>query len=266
MHTTNNWPEYIEAIWQRRFFWGSLVKLDLRSRYRRSFLGMGWSLLQPIAMTVVLCVVFRSILNVEIQTYAPFLLSGLAIWNFISCAISEGCQSLILGEKYIRTQAAPIAIYPLRTILGVTFHFLLTLLVTLLATALMAGFTAPWTLAAIVPAVGLFFLFGWALATIFGFINIYFPDMQYLSQVGLQLLFYLTPIMYPPEMLDNRRIGNVLQYNPLSKFVALIREPILYGRWPTAETWGICILTVAITACVAITVLRRGERRIIFHM
>src|SRR5215469_10048636 len=89
---------YVASIWQCRYFWLSLVKMDLRTRYRRSLLGMGWSLLHPIAMTIILCIVFSRI-------FKP-----------------EAC---------IRQYPAPMAIYPLRTALGGTVHFLIALSVVL---------------------------------------------------------------------------------------------------------------------------------------
>src|SRR5436309_281351 len=120
---------YLAAIWRCRFFWLSLVKMDLRTRYRRSILGMGWSLLHPIAMTIIICLVFRKLLAAEVRTFAPYLLGGLACWNYILSATTIGCQSLFQGESYIRQYPAPMAIYPLRTTLGATIHFLLALVV-----------------------------------------------------------------------------------------------------------------------------------------
>src|SRR5947208_15993138 len=87
---------YVGAVWRCRYFWLSLVKMDLRTRYRRSVLGMGWSLLHPIAMTIVLCVVFQTAFAAGggIRQYAPYLLAGLACWSYIVNVTVQGCQSL----------------------------------------------------------------------------------------------------------------------------------------------------------------------------
>src|SRR6516164_2811351 len=77
--------QYLSAIWKCRYFWLSLVQMDLRSRYRRSALGVGWSLLYPIAMTAIFCLVFPRIFGVvDIREYAPSVLVGLCFWNFIT--------------------------------------------------------------------------------------------------------------------------------------------------------------------------------------
>ena len=102
----------------------ALVRIDLKNRYRRSLLGVGWSLLHPILMTIVLCTVFGQFFHRgDLKTYAPFLLSGLIFWNFITTAMNQGCLCFFLGESYIRQHPAPLAIYPLRTTLGAGIHF-----------------------------------------------------------------------------------------------------------------------------------------------
>src|SRR5205085_12622087 len=104
---------YLRSIWRCRYFWLSLVKMDLRTRYRRSVLGLGWSLLHPIAMTIILCVVFATLFQAKIQEYGPFVLAGLATWSFIVSSTTQGCQCFFTGESYIRQYPSPLAIFPL---------------------------------------------------------------------------------------------------------------------------------------------------------
>src|SRR4051794_213758 len=98
---------YLQAIWRCRFFWFSLVKMDLRTRYRRSILGMGWSLLHPVLMTITICIVFSEIFGMDILHFGPYLLAGLACWNYIITSTTQGCQSFFQGESYIRQYPAP---------------------------------------------------------------------------------------------------------------------------------------------------------------
>ena len=82
---------HVTAIWSFRHFWMSLVRLDLRNRYRRSVLGIGWSLLHPLAMTVVFCLVFSRVLNqTDWRSYAPFLLAGIGNYTMIADAQVNG--------------------------------------------------------------------------------------------------------------------------------------------------------------------------------
>ena len=106
---------YFQRIWEYRFFWYSLSKADLQRRYRRTLLGMGWSLLQPIAMAVVLCLVYGKIFNIPLKELALFLLSGFAIWNFIVGVILQGCACFLGSESYIRQEPAPLLLSKTRT-------------------------------------------------------------------------------------------------------------------------------------------------------
>lgn len=306
---------YLAAIWRCRFFWLSLVKMDLRTRYRRSILGIGWSLLHPVAMTVIICLVFHKIFKMDVKKFAPFLLGGLACWNYILTSTSIGCQSLFQGESYIRQYPAPLAIYPLRTTLGATIHFLMALLVVVGlmtfirihfrdATSAVAqsaeqpprllkynpseesdrvatedaaaktpaeGDSAPadWSLLPLVtlaPTLCLLFIFCWSLAVLAGFSNVFFQDTQHLCEVGFQILFYMTPIMYPKSMLVKHGLTWLLYINPVAPMLDLIREPIVEGRFPHWSVYATACGLVGIVAAAAILAMARLQRRVIFYM
>src|SRR5207248_1480297 len=150
---------YLLRIWKCRFFWLSLVRNDLRARYRRSILGIGWSLIRPVVLTVVMCLVFHRLFHrPDTWSYAPYLLSGLVAWDYLVTATKQGCHCFFQGEAYIRQQPTPIAIFPLRIALGETFHFLV-------AFCALIGFTRflqlpldPLALLALLPALAMLFL------------------------------------------------------------------------------------------------------------
>src|SRR5262245_57795032 len=109
---------YLAAVWRYRFFWLALVRMDLRTRYRGSVLGIAWSLPRPLAMTCILCIAFSSLFNVDLRTYGPFLLVGLTTWSYVVTCTVGGSQCFFQAETYIRQQPTPLAIYSLRTVLG----------------------------------------------------------------------------------------------------------------------------------------------------
>lgn len=258
---------YLRAVWRCRFFWMSLVMMDLRTRYRRSILGMGWSLLHPIAMTTTICAVFAHLMKMNVWEFAPYLLAGLACWNYILASTTTGCQSLLQGESYIRQYPAPVAIYPLRTTLGATIHFLIALVVVLALMAYInAGVVNPLPLVSLVPTLVLLFTLCWSLAILAGFANVYFQDTQHLCEVGFQIFFYLTPIMWKPELLDGTRMTWILHCNPLVPILQLIREPVVHGNFPTLAMFGLASLTVGVAALAAILALVQLQKRVIFYM
>ena len=259
---------YFGRIWSCRYFWLSLVKIDLRARYRRSVLGVGWSLLRPILLTIILCLVFRRLFNrPDLWTYAPYLLSGLCCWDYIVTATKQGCQCFFAGESYIRQHPAPLAIFPLRVALAETFHFFVALLVLIGTVWYVQGFRNLPALISLLPTFVLLFGLVWALGMLAGFANVYFQDTQHLCDVGFQILFYATPIVYYPQDLGRGRLHwLVTNCNPLVPFMRLLREPILDARVPALETYGAASLMLLVVGGFAVLVCARAQKRLVFHL
>ncbi len=257
---------YIKAIWGCRYFWLSLVKMDLRSRYRGSLLGIGWSLLHPIAMTTIICIAFGALFEAPIEKFAPYLMAGLTFWSFISTVTVGGCQSFFNGESYIRQHPAPMAIYPLRTMLGGAFHYSLGLMLVIALAGVMRGYENAWPLFTLIPTLMLLLLFGWSLAILFAVINVRFRDTNHLTEIGLQIMFYLTPVMYYPDLLLKRGVGTFLYFNPMVPFLELLRKPICDCEVPDPTTYLIAAAIVLVSSTAAVVALRSQERQVIFHL
>lgn len=258
--------QYLGNVWHLRHFWFALVRNDLRSRYRRSLFGLGWSLLQPIAMTAVLCTVFCQVFKVSLSDYAPHLLTGLTVWNFISAVMNQGCQCFFQAEPYIRQHRAPLAIYPLRTALSAGYHFLVGLAVVIVFVWCTRGFGNLPALAGLVPALLLMFIVGWSLAVCMGAFNVLFHDTQHLLEIALQILFYVTPIIYKPDMLVDRHLGWFLAANPFAVLLELVRMPLLDGRLPPPGIFGLSAAFALLAVAGACLMLKWCERQLVFYL
>jgi lipopolysaccharide transport system permease protein len=237
-------------------------------RYRRSVIGLGWSLVRPILMTMILCAVFRRLfMRQDVWTFAPYVLAGLACWDYIVNATRQGCQCFFQGESYIRQYPAPIAIYPLRTALGETVHFLIALTVVgVLAWYVTGTFSLP-ALLSLIPTVLLLFVLAWSLALIAGFANVYFQDTQHLCDVGFQIAFYATPIIYDANDLGAGRLQWLVTHcNPMLPFMQLIRDPILHAQLPPLETYATASVTVLVVGCLAMLTCARLQRYLVHHL
>jgi ABC-type polysaccharide/polyol phosphate export permease len=259
---------YLHGIWKCRYFWLMLVKNDLRQRYRRSVLGLGWSLIQPLAMTCIICFVFQAILmqGENVASFAAHVLAGLACWNYLLTSTIQGCQCLYIGESYIRQYPAPMAIYPLRIALAGTFHFLISTVMVILLCWCINGFDNLLLLPVLVLSVSILFLVTWSLAVLAGFANVYFQDTQHLCEVGFQILFYMTPIIYPESLLKAQRLSWVADYNPVRALIDLVRKPILDGELPSGPTWLLAAATTAVLMTAAGYTLARLQKRVIFSL
>lgn len=125
------------TIWKFRHFWMSLVKMDLMTRYRKSVLGIFWSLLQPIGMTVIFCLVFSKLMQTQWDTYSKYLMAGMVVFNFLRDCTLGGCHSLTRHEAYIRQAPLPFGVYSLRVMLTNAVHFLISLAVVLVLVAVL---------------------------------------------------------------------------------------------------------------------------------
>lgn len=269
--------QHLKAVWAFRYFWLSLVKMDLRTRYRRSILGIGWSVLHPIAMSAVFCLVFSTLMQVKQsqiagypeawRAYAAYLLTGLAVWDFLRVSAGNGCQALIGNEAYIRQCPLPYGIYPLRTVLGTGVHFLISLVVVLVLVSLLKeSFEPVQLLWAVLPVVAMLFLFCWAVATLAAFATVYFHDTTHLIDVGLQLAFFLTPIMYDRSVLRDQGIDWLADLNPANLFLELMRLPIVQGVVPDTQLYVQAAVLTA--ACVGLAFGTIGwlQKKVIFHL
>jgi ABC-type polysaccharide/polyol phosphate export permease len=259
--------QHLTAIWKFRHFLYALVRLDLRLRYRRSILGVGWSLLNPIAMTVVLTLAFSGPLGGgDTARYVPHLIVGMAVWGFLRESTISGCRALIANESYIRQSPLPYGLYTLRTVCGQAIHSAIALAVAIVVTFAYRPETNPSGLLWILPGILLAFITSWAAATIFAFINVYFQDTQHLLEVAAQILFYLSPIIYYSQVLEDKGMGWFLIINPVHLFFELIRAPIISGLPPSTELLIYGSSLTAITVGLAVGTTAWLQKRVVFHL
>jgi ABC-type polysaccharide/polyol phosphate export permease len=258
---------YLGGIWQCRYFWLSMVGLGLRGRYARARLGLGWSLVQPLAMAGILCAAFHGIFKVPIADFLPYLLVGLALWNFVLNSTMQGCRCFLAARTYINQYPAPLAIWPLRTVLEAGFYLILGLAISILVTWLLTGRFDPLALISLFPGVVLLLIFGWSLATLAGLAYVHFRDTQYLLELSFQALFYLTPIMYRlSDVGASARMMLILRYHPIVHFLHLLRDPIIDGHIPSPGMYARAVIVALSAAAIAIWTLRRVERGLIYRL
>jgi ABC-type polysaccharide/polyol phosphate export permease len=259
------WIGYFRRIWELRFFWRSLVMTDLRNRYRRSFLGIGWSLVRPCMLALLFCTVFGKLFGQNPADFAPFLLIGLTLWQFLSESILQGCESFKRSAAYMKQQRLPLAIFPLRTVLGAGFHTLVALSAAVVLLVILRGPPSLLATVAALPGLVLLFMLAWSLSILAGIFRCHFPDVPHLLEVGLQMLMYLTPIIYPLELLRDRgRLSLIVHLNPLTSLVEMVRGPLLSGHLPAHGTILTAVGCVAVAVLLAGICLRKVERTLVF--
>jgi ABC-type polysaccharide/polyol phosphate export permease len=262
--------KHLATVWRYRHFWLSMVRMDLKTRYRRSVLGVGWSLMNPIMMTVVFCFVFGAwFTRGDWRSYGPYFLAGLTLFSFVRDSAWSGCYTFFKNENYIRQCPLPLTIYTLRTVLGAGIHFGISLLVTLFAILVLnpdQGLRVLSILWVLIPAVIMLFMFCWSISVLAAYMTVFFHDTVQLMEVTFQILFFLTPIMYPPDMIAGRGLSILLQINPIVVFLEMIREPMLTGEIPSVWVYQKAAIMVVTAGAMAVGTIVWLEKKMIFHL
>ncbi len=255
------------ALWRFRYFLLALVWLDFRQRYHRSWLGAGWAVLHPIGMAGAYLVVFSGIVGLSTEDYTKTLLIGLAVWSFFRDCAVNGCLSIVSHETYVRQFDLPIGLYSLRFVTGYAIQALFALAVAAAAIVLLdARLDKLLMFWAVVPSLLLIFVAGWAFATIASFAQVYFHDTKHLLEIGSQMLFFLTPIVYPPSLLVARGLGWMARFNPVNVYLELVRYPLTTGQLPDAKLYIYGAGFTAVLVVLASLSLWRLRSRFVFHL
>jgi ABC-type polysaccharide/polyol phosphate export permease len=260
---------YSPPIWRQWNLVWNFAQRDLKSKFKGAALGWAWSLVVPLATlgiyTVVFSVVFRAeppdMGNGNEGIFVVFLFAGLTAWTFFSSTINAGISGLIgtgaLLKKIYFPSYAPV----LGAGVAVGVQSLIELGIYVVVLAFLGNLG--WTFLLVPVWAALFAVFSAALATTFAILNVYMRDLAHLVAIGLQLLFYATPIIYPltlvPESVRGFPLRAVIEWSPISQFVHVFRD-ITYGLSPGAWTsWlGLLGWTLAALALSSLVYKRRG--------
>lgn len=258
--------KYLVGVWDARYFWFHLALSDLRSRWRRSFLGMLWSILQPLGMTLLIAFVLGRVFHVPMKEYAPFILSGTIIWEYILTCAMSGATGFIQADAYIKQFNHPLAIYTLRFVVAnlVVFALASLSLIGWVLIVLPSNLNCTWFLSLIIFPVLL--LISWPLATIFAYIGTRFRDFPYMLGILFQALWFMSPVYFQPKLFQDGNMSYLLDYNPLYHLMQIVRAPLLSGVAPTLDNFLYSLLTAFFLYLIAIGIGSFFERKVIFYL
>lgn len=258
--------KYWKGIWRARHFWFHLVLSDLRSRWRRSFFGALWSIIQPLGMTLLLALVFSRLFNSDIFTYAPYILSGMIVWECVTTCVTGGALSFVQADAYIKQTKHPLAIYTLRTVLTSLIVLGLASLALFAWSALVLPRHLGWHWLAALTIFPVLALVLWPLATLLAYVGTRFRDVPHATGLLMQALWFVSPVYFETRMFRNGGLDVLVDYNPIHHLLQLVRAPLLDGKWPTAENYGFTLLAAAVLALLAWMTGRVAERKVIFYL
>ncbi|MDE6025515.1 MAG: ABC transporter permease [Lachnospiraceae bacterium] len=218
----------LENFWKYRNLLKELVKKGIKLKYRRSYLGIVWSLLEPLLQTVVLTIVFGTLYGREDKTFPVYILTARLLYGFFSTSTRSAVKSIRSNSGLIKKVYVPKYLYPLSVVLYDYVIFLISLIV-LFFTSLVLGVHPTIYLLQAPIALILIFLLSYGVSMIMATIGVFFRDMEYLWSVALMLIMYTCAIFYYPEKLLESKWAFLLKYNPLYCIIDIFRSSI-FGR------------------------------------
>lgn len=245
-------------LWRYRELLFHLVSRDLRVKYKGSTLGFAWSLVHPLVMAAVYTVAFRYVLQVRVEHFPVFLLSGLLPWTFFSTALSSGAGAVADNGSLVRKVAFPRAILPAGVVASQFVQFALMFLVL----APLAGLSVTPTvrLVTVAPLMALLLLFTTGCVLAASAAEVYFRDTRHLLSIALQIWFWLTPIVYPVSLVPEP-VRHWIWLNPMAAITVGFQDAVLGHATLPAAGWASLAVASCLSAFLGLAVFTRSEGR-----
>lgn len=250
-------PQYRDLIIE-------LVRNDLVARYRRSFVGIIWSVLQPTARMLVILFAFSYLLGGRTEDYTLYLFTGIVFWNFFGQSVIGGMNSLRANKGVLLQLPVPMILFPLAACLSSLVNLIL-MFGPLLIIMTVLGTPPTWSVLFTPVAVLTAIIFSFGIGLILGPLSIRFQDVVYLTDITLQLLFYMVPIMYPISIIPEK-VRWIVAYNPIRAILEIFRAPLYEGTLPPTNLIFLAVCSAAATFLIGVGVMEISRRRVAYYI
>lgn len=241
-----------------------LLKRDIKVKYRKSVLGVLWSVLNPLFMMIILSVVFSTLFKNNVENYPTYIFSGQLIYNFFSEATTSSMSAIVDNASLIKKIYVPKYLFVLARICSSMINLMATLSA-LFCVMLVLRVDLSYRLCEGIAALILLTLFSTGVGLILSAIAVKFRDMMHLYSVFLTALMYLCPIIYTMSFLPGR-VQKIVMLNPLTHFLIIFRECVLYGENISIKILGVGVLETLIMLGIGIYVFGKRQDKFIMDI
>lgn len=226
--------KYIDNFLRFKPLLTELVSRDIKIKYRRSVLGVLWTILNPLCMMIILSIVFSNLYRFDVENFPLYVLSGQVVFNFFNEATTSSMTSILSNASLIKKVYVPKYLFVLARIFSSLIN-LMASLCALLAMMVVMRVELYWEI--ILSVIPLTMLFGFSLGVglLLAALTVRFRDIMHLYAVFTTGLMYLTPVIYPMSMLSDT-IKKIVMLNPLTNYLIMFRDTMFNQMMPTAES------------------------------
>lgn len=237
----------IRALWAYRGFIRGSVKREFQSKYRNSLLGAAWNVINPLAMIVVYTVIFAQVMRAKLPgvdttfAYSIYLCAGVLTWGLFTEMVGRSQTMFLDNANLIKKISFPRITLPIIVVMNAGLNFSIVMAL-FLAFLLVSGNFPGWVLLAAMPVLALQVAFAMGLGMVLGVLNVFFRDVGQFFGIFLTFWFWLTPIVYPANILPER-IKPFMALNPMAPVIGAYQSILVHQRWPHWTTlWPTAVL------------------------
>lgn len=253
-----------DAFRRYRFLLKQLVSRDFKTKYKRSALGVLWSLMNPLLTMMVMYIVFSTLFKSNITNFAAYLLTGIVCWNFFSEATGACLTSITGNAALIMKVYVPKYMYPLSRTVSCMTNLGMSLLPLLLVLILTGARIGASYLLLPFPLVCLF-LFSLGMGLILASLMVFFRDVQFLWGVISMLWMYLTPIFYDASIIPEQYM-TLYKVNPLYHIIRIMRILLIDGISPEPKAYLLCILASVVPLLLGIWAFKKSQDHFVLYL
>ena len=249
------------------FLLRELIVRDFKVKYKRSVLGMLWSLLYPVLMMCVMALVFRNVFRFSMPgvSYLSYLMTGLTFFSYFSEASNLAMSSVVANFALLGKVYMPKYIFPLSKCLFVGINFCLTL-IPLYAVILLTGTGLCWQHLLLPYAYACLLGFTLGMGLLLAAAAVFLRDLFYIYGIVLTIWTYLTPIMYDARMIGSRKLIALMGLNPLYQYISFARTIVLFHATPSARQFLVCGLSASLVLLAGAAFFRSRQDRFIYYV
>lgn len=255
---------FINEIIEYRQVLRQLIHQQITMRYRRTFFGFLWTLLNPLLNMAIIAVVFSLVMKFQVNEYAIFLFAAMIPWSVFSNSLNQGGGSLLANESLFKKIYLPKQLFVISVVISTLVDSLLST-ACLFIIALILGAKISAALLFLPVAFLLLVMFSLGVTFILSIVTVYYRDVQYLIGVVLQALYFATPIIYPITAIPEK-FHAIFTWNPLVYYIDLFRSPIYFGTLPDAHSLIICSVCSLLSIVCGVIYFRRNDAKVIFRL
>lgn len=256
--------KYIDNFLQYRFLLAELVKKGIKLKYRRSYLGIIWSLLEPLLTMIVLTIVFGTLFGNHTKEFPVYILTGRLLYNFFSTATKSALRSIRANAAMIKKVYVPKYLYTLSGVLFNYVIFLISLIVLVVVSIVLGVYPTIYLFQALIALV-LILVLSYGCGMILATIGVFFRDMEYLWSVALMLVMYTSAIFYYPERLLKSGWDWILEFNPLYCIIDIFRSAV-FGELMNMHNLVYALVFSFGTLMIGLICFKKKQDEFILHI